>query len=184
MLGGADVSAFGRDDYDAVAWVNKVLEGKPGDAAMDAHISAVSMKLQILSADLNDDLERAMGDLVSALPRASAEAERVEGLAEALRNDLGRVDGRLQTLEASTSSSVLVLERLDLLKRNMETCSETLTEAARWSALVRECHGAFAASALRKVASQLEALHRSERVLRNVPGGGERSKTLEVRPSW
>ena len=38
----------------------QVLEDKPSESSLDAHISAVSMKLQILSADLNDDLERSM----------------------------------------------------------------------------------------------------------------------------
>jgi hypothetical protein len=40
-------------------------------------------------------------------------------------------------VEGATSSQVLVLEKLDLLKQNLETCGETLTEAANWSALVR-----------------------------------------------
>ncbi len=86
-----------------------------------------------------------MSDLVGALPRASAEASRVEGLTRALTQDLARVEGRLVGIEAATSSHVLVLERLDLLKRNMETCAETLTEAANWSALVREVLASFAA---------------------------------------
>lgn len=73
---------------------------------------------------------------------------------------------------------MLVLEHLDVLKRNMERCGETLTEAANWSALVRECHASFANQQLRKVATELEALRKSERVLRNVPGGVERTNTL------
>lgn len=35
---------------------------------------------------------------------------------------------------------MLVLEKLDLLKQNLETCGETLTEAANWSALVRNSY--------------------------------------------
>jgi len=73
-----------------------------------------------------------------------------------------------------------VLERLDLLKRNMLTCSETLSEAASWSAMVREVHASFAAQALSRAAAQLEQLQRSERVLRNVPGGAERTRTLHM----
>jgi GTPase involved in cell partitioning and DNA repair len=116
--------------------------------------------------------------LVAALPRACSEADRGEGLSEALAKHLQRIEVRLNAIEASTSDQVLVLEKLDVLKRNMERCGETLTEAANWSALVRECHASFANQQLRKVAGELEALRKSERVLRNVPGGGERTKTL------
>lgn len=135
--------------------------------------------MQILGADLNDELERHMSDLVAILPRASSDAERVEALTQSLGHDLERIEGRLSVLEGSTSQHVLVLERLDLLKRNMETCALTLTEAASWSALVRDVHASFASSALGRVAAQLEAMQRSARVLRDVPGSVERSKTLQ-----
>lgn len=87
MLGSADVGAFSRDNFEVHAWVNRVLDDRPGDSSLDAHISAVSMKLQvctfthcvamnrsllfslnphlcqILSADMNDELERSMADV-------------------------------------------------------------------------------------------------------------------------
>jgi len=75
MFGGADVGAFSQDDFDVYQWINKVefsfyftarlfsplhastvysaflcsqvLEDKPTEASLDAHISAVSMKLQV-----------------------------------------------------------------------------------------------------------------------------------------
>jgi hypothetical protein len=179
MLGGADVGAFSHDDFDEATWINQTLAQKDDETTMEAHISAVFTKLQILSADLNDELERGMTEVVNALPRAIAEAERVETMAESLTNDVARVSGRLDAIEATTSSDVLMLEKLDLIKRNMEGAGETLTEAANWSALVREVHSSFANNSLAKVAAQLEAMHRSERVLRNVPGGAERLKTLQ-----
>jgi hypothetical protein len=55
------------------------------------------------------------------------------------------VESRLGKLEDATDSQVLVLEKLDLLKRNMEVCGDTLLEAANWSQLVREIHASFAA---------------------------------------
>ena len=175
MLGGT----FSHEDFDETTWINETLAQKDDDATLEAHISAVFTKLQILAADLNDDLERGMNEVVNALPRAIGEAERVESLAESLTGDLARVSSRLEAIEGTTSSDVLVLEKLDLIKRNMETCNETLTEAASWSKLVREVHSSFASNSLDKVAAQLEAMQRSERVLRNMPGGAERLKTLQ-----
>lgn len=119
-----------------------------------------------------------MGEVVQALPRTLAEVERMEGLTEVLSSNLQGLMTRLEVIEHHTSEQVLSLERLDLLKRNMETCARTLTEAANWSALVREVHASFASNALQQVADRLEAMHRSEDVLRSMPGALERRRTL------
>lgn len=84
------------------------------------------MKLQILSADLNDELERSMGDLVSTLPRATSEIERVEVSVQSLERDLSQLTDRLLDIEQRTSEQVLSLEKLDLLKRNMEVSDPAL----------------------------------------------------------
>lgn len=39
-------------------------------------------------------------------------------------------------------------------------------------------HASFGSAQLRRVADQLEAMQRSEKVLRNVPGSAERTSTL------
>lgn len=44
---------------------------------------------------------------------------------------------------------------------------------------MREVHASFAANAFAQVASQLEDMQRSERVLRDVPGARERTSTLK-----
>lgn len=50
---------------------------------------------QIISADLNEDLERSMADLLATLPRAVSDADRVSDLTRALADDLERIDSRL-----------------------------------------------------------------------------------------
>ena len=45
-----DISAFNSDDFEVQSWINEVLREKAADTSLDSHISAVSMKLQILSA--------------------------------------------------------------------------------------------------------------------------------------
>ena len=53
------------------------------------------------------------------------------------------------------------------------------TSSPRYVLFPRILGCSFANNSLAKVAAQLEAMHRSERVLRNVPGGAERLKTLQ-----
>ena len=81
MLGGA----FSHEDFDETTWINETLAQKDDDATLEAHISAVFTKLQILAADLNDDLERGMNEVVNALPRAIGEAA-AQGTARALNS--------------------------------------------------------------------------------------------------
>ncbi|KAH8060483.1 DNA topoisomerase VI subunit A [Aureococcus anophagefferens] len=60
-----------EEEQDVTAWVNGVLSEASADgASVDAKISSVSMKLQIMAADLNDELEGHMEELIEAAPRA------------------------------------------------------------------------------------------------------------------
>lgn len=44
-----DVGSFSFEDFEVNEWVNKVLEDRPPETSPDAHISALSMKLQVRS---------------------------------------------------------------------------------------------------------------------------------------
>ena len=174
---------------DVCAWVNSVIashdEEQQQNSSLDAHVSAVSMKLQILAADLNDELEASMAELLAAVPRTLAEVERIEGAVGTLQGDLSKLSTRLDggggpggaaadDGPASSMQHVRSLEELDRVKRNMETCAATLVEAANWSAAVREANAQFAAGALDKAAERLAAMQHSEEVLRNMPEAAER----------
>ena len=179
-LGSASLaSALLSGQQDVAEWCNAVVASHGDESSsLDAHVSAVSMKLQILAADLNDELEASMAELLAAVPRTLAEVDRIEGAVETLRADLTKLTARLDTLSDSTSQHVHELEELDRVKRNMETCAATLVEAANWSAAVREANSKFAAGALPEAAERLAAMQHSEEVLRSMPESAERRRTL------
>ena len=69
-----------EEEQDVTAWVNGVLSEASADgASVDAKISSVSMKLQIMAADLNDELEGHMEELIEA---ASGICEAPRGLGD------------------------------------------------------------------------------------------------------
>ena len=176
-LGAVGPAPLGQQDV--AEWCNAVVASHGDESSsLDAHVSAVSMKLQILAAHLNDELEASMAELLAAVPRTLAEVDRIEGAVETLRADLTKLTARLDTLSDSTSQHVHELEELDRVKRNMETCAATLVEAANWSAAVREANSKFAAGALPEAAERLAAMQHSEEVLRSMPESAERRRTL------
>lgn len=58
------------------------------------------------------------------------------------------------------------------LKSRMETCRDTLTEAANWNKLVRDVNVKFASGELTQLADQLQALKHSQQILESMPGVG------------
>lgn len=52
----------------------------------------------------------------------------------------------------------------------METCRDTLTEAANWNKLVRDVNVKFASGELTQLAEQLQSLKHSQQILENMPG--------------
>ena len=67
-LGSASLaSALLSGQQDVAEWCNAVVASHGDESSsLDAHVSAVSMKLQILAADLNDELEASMAELLAA----------------------------------------------------------------------------------------------------------------------
>lgn len=57
----------------------------------------MSGQLSHLSANINDDLEHRMEDVVAALPRVLTEVERIESAVKALSADLAQLTGAWQT---------------------------------------------------------------------------------------
>lgn len=58
------------------------------------------------------------------------------------------------------------------LRSHMETCRDTLTEAANWNKLVRDVNIKFASGELTQLAEQLQSLKHSQQILENMPGVG------------
>ena len=54
-----DYEAFDGGSFDAVDWVNAALQARAEGDSVDTHVSTVVMKLQLQSADVEDEIEEA-----------------------------------------------------------------------------------------------------------------------------
>ncbi|KAH8052636.1 DNA topoisomerase VI subunit A [Aureococcus anophagefferens] len=124
-----------EEEQDVTAWVNGVLSEASADgASVDAKISSVSMKLQIMAADLNDELEGHMEELIEAAPRALGDVGSVSR-ARAADEELSAV--QRQPTARARRREVRTLDELDRLKTHLEAVGATLREAASWQAAAR-----------------------------------------------
>jgi hypothetical protein len=138
---------FKNENFDASAWVN---------AYIDQRVSMLP-RLQILSQDLNEKLERNMSLIISSLPRVSADCERIKSDSTALQPMLTTLEEKVVDLSprAGAQEPLEMLGHLSAIKRNLELCCSTLVEAASWDRLVRQVESHFSTRNLSSVAARL-----------------------------
>ncbi|CAM9229625.1 unnamed protein product, partial [Phaeothamnion confervicola] len=184
-----EIDLFADESFNVVAWLNGVIEGSGSqangnahgeatDTGLQSHLTGVVTRLQILSGEMNQDLEKNMVEIMAAVPRTMHEVNRIEASVRGLAGSLQLLLEQLEDIDQGTNTHVELLAQLDLVKSNMQDCMATLTEAANWNQLVRDAHGRLAAGDLSGVAERLEALRRSMAVLQNMPEAAGRSATL------
>ena len=181
-----------EEEQDVTAWVNGVLSEASADgASVDAKISSVSMKLQIMAADLNDELEGHMEELIEAAPRALGDVGSVSRALGAVDEELAAVQRRVDGASRG-GREVRTLDELDRLKTHLEAVGATLREAASWQAAARRAAASLDAflnrgaearepwdAAAGDVAAQLATMGDSERILRKLPDADDRRSTLD-----
>ena len=188
-----------EDLEDVITWVNSVLnEASNEGTTVDAKISSVSMKLQVMSADLCDELEQHMDELQEAAPRALGDIGSVSRSLASVTDELAVVEARVESATATSRESA-TLDELDRLKTHLEAVGATLREAASWQAAVRRATASLAAFLERgsgareeaagappwaeeaaEVAARLETVAESEKILRKLPEADERRSTVEA----
>jgi hypothetical protein len=177
----ADLTAFSNETFSAPAWINAALKEAPADESLEAYISSLSTKLHIMSQDYTDQLETAMVESMSTMPRILSEITRTEDQLRSVDAEMKGLSHHLNSFDQRNVAGVEDLSRLDTLKSNMEKCKATLEEHARWSQLVREAKIIMEGGGkLSDSADRIETMYRSLAILKNLPGNLEREETCET----
>jgi hypothetical protein len=53
----ADLSAFSNASFDSVKWIDSIIKERPEDEQFDSFITALAMKLHVVTQDYTDQLE-------------------------------------------------------------------------------------------------------------------------------
>ena len=173
-----DLAAFSDPNFTATNWVNEALNKIPESEPLEAYLASLAMKLHIISQDYADQLETAMVDAVTTMPRVLSEVVRVEEILRSVDSEISDLASQLRTFDQRNVHGVLELSRLDTLKNNMERCKGTLEEHARWDQLVREAKAFLQGGGrLAESADRLATMRRSLSALASLPGHEERRAT-------
>ena len=134
----ADLTAFSSRAFNSTTWINAALTDVPADESLESYISSIATKLHIMSQDFTDQLETAMVESMSTMPRILSEITKTEEQLHSVETEMKSLSNQLNSFDQRNVAGVEDLSRLDTLKSNMEKCKATLEEHARWSQLVRE----------------------------------------------
>jgi hypothetical protein len=133
-----DLSSFSNNEFKATSWINSIIEDIPEGENLESYVTAISMKLHIAAQDYSEQLETAMVESISTMPRIVSEINRLEDQLKSVQSEMQNISNHIHAVDKTSISGVEELSRLDHLKLNMEKSKSTLEEHARWSQLVRE----------------------------------------------
>lgn len=133
-----DLSSFSRNDFHATNWINKLIQEIPEGENVESIISSMSMKLHMAAQDYSEQLETAMVESMSTMPRMVSEISRLQDQLKSMQDEMRVISDHIHSVDQRSVSGVEELSRLDHIKSNMDKCRSTLEEHARWSLLVRE----------------------------------------------
>ena len=134
----ADLSLFSKKSFHSAQWINAAVKEIPEEESLESYVSSLVTKLHIMSQDYTDQLETAMIESISTIPRVLNEVSRVEDQLKDVKEEMESLSKLLIACDQRNVAGVEDLSRLDALKSNMEKCKSTLEEHARWSQIVRE----------------------------------------------
>jgi hypothetical protein len=209
-----DFSGFSDADFNVKKWINASLihssggagAGVAAPAQVDANLSTIMMKIQLLSQDCHSVIDDLSSNLLLNMPRVLHESERIASDSLALRTVIRGIQSKLDEIEGHSAQSVQVglrvqhggytnilcnsvviqeLDTLDQVKTRMETALLMLREAGRFdSRLTRLQEDVEAAElrpeALKGLAEKLAAVQSSLRVLQSLENFTVKKQHVQV----
>ncbi|CAB4065389.1 COG7 [Lepeophtheirus salmonis] len=172
-----DVRVFSKSDFDVNTWINDSLsqEGGGVDSAPDKTASTLVMKLQLLIAKLNGNLEEESGFLIGSLPRVLREAESLGQETQLLKSKMQAVQKEME----ETKEEELI--HLDTLKDRIQILRNAVQEADNWSVLTQDIQSLLSSETPLSLEfiDKFTSLQNSLKILAHVPDYGDRLKQLE-----
>jgi hypothetical protein len=133
-----DLSRFSDLNFDTVKWINTIISELPDGENLDSHLTSISMKLHMVTQDYSEQLETAMIESMSSMPRMIGEIGRLEDQLRAVQREMESIENNVRLADKRGLTGLEDLSRLDHLKGNMEKCKSTLEEYDQWNQVVRE----------------------------------------------
>eukprot|EP00742_Colponemidia_sp_Colp-10_P007584 GILJ01008175.1.p1 GENE.GILJ01008175.1~~GILJ01008175.1.p1 ORF type:complete len:800 (-),score=169.88 GILJ01008175.1:8-2386(-) len=129
-----DTAPFEAEHFDLKQWVNDTLRApRRAGETIDKHLSASTMRLLLLSQELQDSIQQSSEQLVAAVPRALREVEKVRMEAWDLRKRLSSTISHLSHVDDQSKHSLAWLQEVDTVRSRIETCKEILKEVDNFS---------------------------------------------------
>uniref|UniRef100_M4BQ71 Conserved oligomeric Golgi complex subunit 7 n=1 Tax=Hyaloperonospora arabidopsidis (strain Emoy2) TaxID=559515 RepID=M4BQ71_HYAAE len=179
--------------FDAFAWLETALSTSPTTTLA----SSIAPQLALRSQSLSQTLQTSLQHVAHTFPSLQTRLHALQTTATPLVTDLRVAHDVCTSLTFDTSSSRRpdarrLLVTLHETKRRLESCSQALVEAAKWTRYVRDCFAVIEDPSLLSLEGDAEPTGDAETlgdrvrqmrssldVLKDLPGVQERKKTME-----
>jgi len=171
-----DVGAFSGEDFDAKDWVNSCFQQPEAQANKEQFASSLVMKLQLMIAKLNGNLEDQCESVSHQLirPKVIGEVDSLHHEMKLLQAQMVSVQRQLNKTNSETATSNQQLVELDQFKRRIQATCKALKEADNWTTLTTEIEDDLDGGDLQVVATKLTAIQSSLKILTHAPDYEER----------
>ena len=137
------------------------------------------MKLQLLIAKMNANLEDHSEQVLQSMPRIMREVESLQQDAALLKSSMSAVQSDIDTVNENTGSSMGTLVKMDMLKNRIEAVALALKEADNWTTLTNEIEDALDSGDLPLISQKLTLIQGSLKILSHVPDYEDRVILVE-----
>jgi hypothetical protein len=177
-----DLSVFSANEFNSTRWINQIVDEMQSGENLEGYISSVGMKLHMAAQDYSEQLETAMMESMSTMPRMVSEINRLQEQLGSVQEEMKVISDHIHSVDDRSVAGVEELSKLDYIKTNMEKCRATLEEHARWSQLVREARTLLEGGGgeLSETADRIQVMNNSLEILKKLPGHEERKETYET----
>lgn len=131
----SDLAEFADEAFDPKAWINQRALAS-GEGPLERHLAEVEMRLQLTAEDIEASLHDLSVQAMRRIPFAVQEIYRLQGDVQGMQDQLGGLASGIKRDASDASETVVHLQRLDNVKRNMDAACNTLKEATELSGLL------------------------------------------------